>query len=857
MSSSSSSVASEYPFLDSDSIQRRIEFSATRELAGPIIDWCNSISSPRVKEIRLHKSSASQTAAFFAVIVLEDESSYCLRRQRQDVRRVSQIADSHDTIEKASFQDMNSYCLISITFTSEHYPELLLVFAICRGIQCISSELRQLVFANSEFFAYALLSNLARHSLQPKSMPHDPENELEALWNDVYLFIRDREFGFREKAIANHTQNMVQYLLRIATREKASRIVRPAGDADPVEATRHTLTKLASAIARVEVSTSRHEHLQLSKWDRAWTQRWNTAWDHRWNENWTIIMRSQDASLGLKALGNLGITVTRPSVDGSASGRAAGRAPIRVPETLVAIAPPESVLVNTPAIAQEAVVLDSFAESSVTKSAETPQILVTSSEAEEVQSKRYSDAGSSPNHDHSRGNALCLKHCSIWTSTCEVAAEIGWADIWGKAVELGERAAKRASNPEEIRLLETSTSSNKLRTEGLRPKFVRHLSDAFSSVPKLAKSGRRLSMILTGNNSNPESIDRAAPLSPTSNDLPVLNKRPPLRPEAGGHSKSISHNSENGSRLKLRIKESLLSQNVVVHHHGRLERAAHFQERRIHERTKFAALKLVRMPVAEQHLDKSDLESRAISAWNSAVHASNSPEKNRIDHAQWEWLGATRRPGTIVSPPILGEEQERQVLAKWKENFRTTWKAVWIDSWMAAWQSSWEYGWEEASEKAVNFGMSKVLKEIETQDIKFLLELRSFQQVKKIIEAQKTYLGALGRMHLMCKELNHLHSTLAHSIPISHEDVMIIRVAQSKKPWVRLVNQVTEGVTQSASQSRTVRHFELQHIIEEQSRHRFEQEKIPHTAFIQGMAEVWEFTAQERIKGQDNDQNPA
>ncbi|KAG8701475.1 hypothetical protein FRC09_005345 [Ceratobasidium sp. 395] len=78
--------------------------------------------------------------------------------------------------------------------------------------------------------------------------------------------------------------------------------------------------------------------------------------------------------------------------------------------------------------------------------------------------------------------------------------------------------------------------------------------------------------------------------------------------------------------------------------------------------------------------------------------------------------------------------------------------------------------------KGIESGVDEVLKSHATEEYKSLLRLNSYQQAKKLIHAETTYLSSLSRMHEMCKELEQLHTTLQHSIPIFHEHVMTIRL---------------------------------------------------------------------------------
>ncbi|KAG9076609.1 hypothetical protein FRC06_009413, partial [Ceratobasidium sp. 370] len=211
----------------------------------------------------------------------------------------------------------------------------------------------------------------------------------------------------------------------------------------------------------------------------------------------------------------------------------------------------------------------------------------------------------------------------------------------------------------------------------------------------------------------------------------------------------------------------------------------------------------------------------------------NSPEHNLHDRAEQEWVATVKPSGaTILS--LGGEEQQRRIKAIWKETFEETWEAAWTESWKCAWQRAWKYGWEQAKHKGIESGVDGVFKDAEAEEIKPLFGWESYQQVKTVIDTEATYLEVLGKMHSMCKEINHLHTRLQHSIPIAHEHIMVIKVDQSKKPWTKLIVELAEGTTtDTPSGLRTVTHHELQEIIEKQSEHRFQKTTLAHDAFTQ------------------------
>ncbi|KAG8683734.1 hypothetical protein FRC08_014108 [Ceratobasidium sp. 394] len=684
-----------------------------------------------------------------------------------------------------------------------------------------------MIFANDEFFAYTLLSNVVRHPLRPQDLACEVETELEVLWKDVYLFVHGREYGFQEKTIADQTRTIVRRLLRTATREKAGSILNSDGVSDQSMGANLDSAELASALAWVEVSASRYESLLLSRWDQAWTHRWDKAWTHRWDEHWIKVMKKQDSSMGLRAVGNLGITSTRPIVGGEASGRAAGRMPVRV----------QHATQPTPPTSGNALY-------------QVPSIQITIPEAKT--SRLDSDhTNRLPVAYTGYGLIPYPKGCPVWTTMCELAAETGWTAAWERSAALGRSAAASPQTPEGTKAPKRSNTINSLVGGPLQKtsQLARRVSSALLPT-NLAKSGRGLSVFPSGNDSKAESIEKMA--SPTSLVIApeTRNPQPDIQPKPSLQKQTASEDGTKRSKLQIdKIREVLLQGSPPSHHRAlQGERAAISRQRRMRDQKRRAAVEQAEVMTIEEYPSRDDLARKASSAWECAVDMANSPERHLRDRAEREWMEAAAGSGIIIPNPLIGEEQRRQGMLAWQETFQEAWKATWNDSWMAAWQSTWEYGWREAVAKGIESGVDEVLKYTEAQDFRSLLEWESYQRVKGIIHAEDTYFDLLSRMRLLCMELDQLYATLHHSIPISHEHIMTIRVRQPKNPWTKLAEHLTEGTVETSSNSRVVSHFELQEIIEEQSQHRFQKHHIPHTAFIQGMAEVWEFTLQSGIE---------
>ncbi|KAG8736995.1 hypothetical protein FRC12_017335 [Ceratobasidium sp. 428] len=733
--------------------QRKIEFdSASRELAGPIVDWCKSLSCSKVKEIRLHRRFKPPATLFFVVVVLGDESAYSIQRLKPDLHGVHNAAASLDAIERLPFKDSASQQLITVGFSPQHCPDFLLILSVCQGIQGISSGLRRMVFANDEFFAYALLSNVTRHSLCPQDMPNEAETEVEALWRDIYLFVHNREYGFRERTIAGQTHTIVQSLLRTATKEKATRLLQSTSISGQSEAANQILAKVASATAWAEVSASSHNTLQHSRWDRAWNHRWNTAWNNRWSEQWMKVTKQRSSSMGLKTLGNLGITLTRPNPEGGASGRMAGRAPVQVQARIIAgtsLNPDFSSFPGADWPLNKPKNVPKLSNTNV------PQIEITAPEIYASGTQRPSPAHRLPSLKKF-GLVPYPENCTVWTTMFELAAEIGWAAAWRHSVAVGKQTAESLIHSEKP---DNSQAEPSLKSASKRPsvlqrtlssKLVRQLS---GQIPKLTRTGSRLSGSLSRNESKPESIEKLAlPASPVSEGHKPHSQLPETHPTpSNGHHQAASHDRTNKQSYRgaARIREVYFSESTSSYHRtSREAKAAVSRQRREEDEARRKALDLAKKVMgASQRPDDEDMTRRANEAWEYyAAHMANSPEQNLPQIAEKEWLGATNRSGTII-PPIMGEDQKQEVMRAWKETFRQTWQAAWMDAWKAAWCSTWEYGWKEAMAKGIESGVDEVLKSHATEEYKSLLRLNSYQQAKKLVHAETTYLSSLSRMH--------------------------------------------------------------------------------------------------------------
>ncbi|KAG8746617.1 hypothetical protein FRC10_004219 [Ceratobasidium sp. 414] len=771
-------TARETPALESRNTQRRIKFDQTgKELAGSIVDWCKSLSYTKIKELRLHRNSKPPIVSFYVAIVLEDESSYRLQRLKQDHQHMHDVVDSQDIIERISPTDHpSSQRLITVTFTPSHYVDFMFVLTVCHGIQCFPLG-RRMVFTNDEFFAYALLSNVVRQSLRP-NMANESGTELETLWKEVYLFVHSREYGFREKTIADQTWTIVQRLLRAATKEKAASFLPQGGNAE-------CAATLASAIAWVEASACRNDAFQLSQWGRAWNNRWNQVWNNRWGEVWGNVLEGQGASMGLRALSSLGITIPGPTVDSLASGRAAGRVPVPVQARTIASISRNSTKEGSQkldeSLAQCPAIVESPIEgptSSVTVN--VPHINVIAPEATPVLPP-LSDS-ELPSAPHTRQGLIPYPENSpIWTSTFERAVEIGWATAWESSVAHGAKAAR---SPEDKKEPRRSNSGSTSQSANALSRTTSRIANAFSRIPNLNNLGKRLltpeapSRSQTGDEASNGQTAAAPPV-----EAALDNHQPDVQSTTGGHHRVASRESAARSALIRNVFLPNLGNETNHHQALRESVAAKSRHRRERDQLRRDALALAKIQVVTERPDPKDLENRASKAWECVVKMANSPEGNLEDRAEQAWniMEATGRCGAIIS---LGSEEHRGAhIAAWKETFKRTWEAAWKDSWKAAWQSTWEYGWKEAVAKGIESGVDEVVQDAEAEENKSLLESDSYKRVKNIIQSETTYLRSLSRMHAMCKELNQLHTTLRHSIPISHEHIMTIRV----DPWKKVV----------------------------------------------------------------------
>jgi hypothetical protein len=62
------------------------------------------------------------------------------------------------------------------------------------------------------------------------------------------------------------------------------------------------------------------------------------------------------------------------------------------------------------------------------------------------------------------------------------------------------------------------------------------------------------------------------------------------------------------------------------------------------------------------------------------------------------------------------------------------------------------------------------------------------------------------------------------------------------------VERAAEDNDDTPASSKIISHFQLQELIEEESRSRFGDNKVAHVSFTQGIAEVWQITSQSLMR---------
>ncbi|QRV79752.1 Tuberin [Ceratobasidium sp. AG-Ba] len=845
--------------------QREVFSSQEKTFVGPIVDWCNSLPQQKIRELRLNKSSGPPSTSFFLVLILEDGASYCLKRHRLS----GSMLTEKDTIERISPRDLSAQRLFTVRFIPGSYPHLLSILSVCHAIQHVPSPVARVMLNYNELFAYVLFSNIVRRCLRPKDMTDYEETSLERLWHEVYLFVYGREYGFRESTMVDQTHAIVQHLLRIAAQNKLRRFANETqGD---IQKSSFYSSRVSSTVAWLEASAAPHEPFEYSQWDRAWNKRWEVMWNQHWN-NQLMITRSQNNNISLLTWSHLGISLTQPNVDGGTSGRSAGRFPVRVPDESVPSTPSGSVPKGsnpqpTSSVQPQAETQSSETTNMKSKSRHglsnetskpaiqtqspesghslpphvisiptgTPRVNIVGPEANETPAGAHHTVhppGQPRDHRLRPGGEAYTN----WTTTCELAAKLGWSAAWDYSIEQGRNAAQYAidmkekqPNPEPLRKSSTLDLGNRIQQAGSMVARRLSIVSDFLSPNRAHEAATRQNHLLPPSPRNASRQDMTA--SPVE-ETPPPQADPPNPPNQQPTNEPTKPRS---NRLRAVIRKKLITKRRTDQYRKEGQEVRESWYKRGQDQTRKAALGMVDAMISMGKLNREVLSGSSDDAWNRAQGVSHGSERHLDDQADREW---TKRADTLISP-LMGEEERREMSSIWKEAFKNTWKLAWKAAWEEAWESSWQRGWKAAATKAFEFGVDEILDTVETKEIQELMSSEKYKQVEKEIDQESAYSDCLSKLRSVFRELDQLHSILQQSIPMPHNDIMNIQVQAPKNSFAKLIEQLAEGSKEVAPNSRTVSHYEFQNEMEELVQEVLEEPAL-RAAFSHTQAKVWE-----------------
>ncbi|KAG9123181.1 hypothetical protein FRC07_000131 [Ceratobasidium sp. 392] len=646
-------------------------------------------------------------------------------------------------------------------------------------IQCVPAGSTRLVFSSSESFAYALFAIVVRKFLPKKDMIDGAESSaLEALWKDVYSFVQNREYGFWEKELADHTKMVMHKLLRLAARGKVEPLP-TATTSTNGGGTNHIAPSAASIIAWVESSTNTNKAAHIPPWDQAWNDKWEQVWENQWNHELKAAIKRRRCLLlasriSLSVFGGLGMIVPKPIADGMASGRAAGRFP--VPIKGATLSPSTENMGGTFAVPDVATERTRAGESANLPTQTAPQVNHTTPEATQTSCLTRSCSAPPINHSvipYPEGRPTCI-------TTLEIAAQSGWAAGWGRAMEYG-------------------------------PEAVRAAQAQLSRMP--GEGDKRRSNILS-------IADKTKRQRATNQEGTIRTKlAPKIRKELTSGAIKTLHQLH---------AEAMTTQSQHIKHRDQLKRMA----------ASYARLYLT--DAQAQILNQAEVAAESRLAWDRVGSMENSLEQKMRERAESEWRRETQRSETVIMALLVLGQQRTSYMSSRTDAFERVWQIAWEEAWRFAWQETWKFGWSDGAAKGIEFGVAAALEDLATDENNFLLELASYERIKNEIHNEPTAFSSLSKARSMYKELEFLYTALRNSTPMSHENIMKIRMEQTtSKPRTTLVSQLLQDKATLTS-SKAISHFEFQEILEKWSNNRFQGHKTAHEVFIRGIAGIWE-----------------
>ncbi|QRW25733.1 Tuberin [Rhizoctonia solani] len=176
----------------------------------------------------------------------------------------------------------------------------------------------------NDFFALALMLNVARNCPPRRSLFHTPNSDLnliEELWQDTYQLLQKQGSAFWESTIAEHAKSLARELIYRASRYQIVFLLGSrSGRTD-------WLSVSASTISRIEVLAGNKKLTDPKLWDEAWNSAWKKNWNNAWKEfGPTTQLRNSGRIQAVTGIAG-GTTI---SMNGRAHSRVVGRIPIKL-----------------------------------------------------------------------------------------------------------------------------------------------------------------------------------------------------------------------------------------------------------------------------------------------------------------------------------------------------------------------------------------------------------------------------------------------------------------------------------------------------------------------------------------------
>ncbi|CCO35112.1 hypothetical protein BN14_09227 [Rhizoctonia solani AG-1 IB] len=648
----------------------------------------------------------------------------------------------------------------------------------------------------------------------PENLPHEHnQTPLEHLWTVVHSSIQNQEYTFWGHTIADEAKNLTRELVYRAARSKIVESL-PQSDNNIREAI------AASIVARVESIIKKRELNESNAWDEAWDKRWNEAWQDVLSDTNIWQVSFQKLWTAEQTSGEAQKAIT----EGRAPGIIAGRTPQREVLSVNGAVWLHSILMGFhPSLVHQATHNSkvNYDNSQPTKddncgtfSGALNAILIAfyailagklESTGNELSSTQEFPNVRGPIMDsYSQIDRLAadVHEYEIWASPRELAVHMAWEKAWPIAVIKGKECA--------LKIQSTQTEEDRRNQTHETPIGFKHM----------VKQGVRVVINAF------KGTDRApAPRMPL----------PPIYPR---------RTSSGGQILRRRLLGSVADHRSEVEklHQDLARERAYLENKekaRVQAKTELSTkLKLVpgsKLPHGPRsHNDptREQLNIRAQEAWDKL--AISSSFRTKLDSlAEEEWQTVVEKsyyPGSIDT-----------LKSEWVKQFQSNWENAWKDSWAEAWKASWDEAWDAAVARGAEFGVEQVfdndsdLKRLNYDNIK---SKQAYLDVQALV-SQGDYLGCLGQVYSMMKELYRLYESLQHAIPVFRdENIKITAFEKEKDKQAKVLTFRSESRPDTTA--RHLSYYELQGWIEEHYiKEKFEDNEAGKKLFKRKIAQVW------------------